>query len=59
MHKSPLMDVHGFTEKLEEAFCQLHDKIKIQEMQKSWPKSAHKIEHVYAHGAGRDTDICK
>ena len=35
MHKSPLMDVHGFTEKLEQAFYQLHDKIKIQEMQKS------------------------
>ena len=35
MRKSPLMDVHGFTEKLEQAFCQLHDKIKMQEMQKS------------------------
>ena len=35
MRKSPLMDVHGFTEKLEQAFCQLHDKIKLQEMQKS------------------------
>ena len=35
MRKSPLMDVHGFTEKLEQAFYQLHDKIKIQEMQKS------------------------
>jgi hypothetical protein len=53
------MDVHGFTEKLEQAFYQLHYKIKIQEMQKSWPKSAHNIEHVYAHGAGRDADICK
>ena len=35
MHSSPLMDVHGFTEKLEQAFCQLHDKIKMREMQKS------------------------
>jgi predicted O-linked N-acetylglucosamine transferase (SPINDLY family) len=35
MHTSPLMDVHGFTEKLEQAFCQLHDKIKMREMQNS------------------------